>query len=225
VIAPWLRGYAPSPLDGPFDLETLVADVVAMLARVDLPVALVGHDWGAVLTYGACLAAPDRIARAVTFAVPHPLTFLRRLATSTQALRSWYMAMFALPGAHRVVAAGDLAFVDRLWRTWSPALTLDDARRAELHACLAASLPAPLAYYRSIVSPGLARRYAALAAPIRVPLLQLHGADDGCILPPGDRDAHRFAAPHAYECLSGLGHFLHLEQPEAIAARVAAWLA
>jgi pimeloyl-ACP methyl ester carboxylesterase len=185
VIAPWLRGYAPSPLAGPFDLDTLVADVIAIVARAGERIALVGHDWGAVLTYGACIAAPDRIARAVTIAVPHPLTFLRRLATTPQALRSWYMAMFALPGAKRIVAARDLAFVDRLWRTWSPALALDAAQRAELHACLAASLPAPLAYYRAILAPGFARRFAALAAPIRVPLLQLHGADDGCILPPG----------------------------------------
>jgi hypothetical protein len=30
-----------------------------------------------------------------------------------------------------------------------------------------------------------------------VPLLQLHGADDGCILPSQVDDCHRFAAPRA----------------------------
>jgi pimeloyl-ACP methyl ester carboxylesterase len=29
VIAPWLRGYAPSPIAGPYDADTLAADVLA----------------------------------------------------------------------------------------------------------------------------------------------------------------------------------------------------
>ena len=62
-----------------------------------------------------------------------------------------------------------------------------------------------------------------LSQPITVPLLHIHGADDGCILPPNVDDRHRFAAPHAREVVPGLGHFLHIEAPEAIAERIAAW--
>ena len=29
VVAPWLRGYAPSPIVGPYDLDTLAADTLA----------------------------------------------------------------------------------------------------------------------------------------------------------------------------------------------------
>ncbi|WP_307076188.1 alpha/beta fold hydrolase [Streptomyces canus] len=54
-------------------------------------------------------------------------------------------------------------------------------------------------------------------------LLQLHGADDGCILPARVDDRHRFAAPHALEVVPDVGHFLHIEAPEAIAERIAAW--
>jgi pimeloyl-ACP methyl ester carboxylesterase len=52
---------------------------------------------------------------------------------------------------------------------------------------------------------------------------QLHGADDGGILPPQVDDRHRFAAPHALEVVPDVGHFLHIEAPEAIAERIAAW--
>src|SRR4029079_16186299 len=45
------------------------------------------------------------------------------------------------------------------------------------------------------------------------PLLQLHGADDGCILPPQVDDRHRFAAPHARQSVPDVGHFLHIEAP------------
>ena len=54
-------------------------------------------------------------------------------------------------------------------------------------------------------------------------MLQLHGADDDCILPQKADDRHRFAAPHTREVIPDIGHFLHIEAPEAIAERIAAW--
>jgi pimeloyl-ACP methyl ester carboxylesterase len=56
-----------------------------------------------------------------------------------------------------------------------------------------------------------------------VPLLQLHGADDDCILPQQVDDRHRFAAPRERGVVPDVGHFLHIEAPEAIAERIAAW--
>ena len=215
VIAPWLRGYAPSPLTGPYDLGTLAGDVLALIDEVGGPVDLVGHDWGAAITYAVCAAAPARVRRAATLALPHPATFLRRLRDPRQLRQSWYMALFQLPGA------GWLAprIIDRLWRAWSPGFVLDPDGRAALHACLAASMPAPLGYYRAMLPPHRVGRIAT-------PLLQLHGADDGCVLPPeiGDAsDASRFAE-RVLEIVPGAGHFLHLEDPAGIAARIAAWL-
>lgn len=226
VIAPWLRGYAPSPIVGPYDLETLAADVTALIDLLGGEVDLVGHDWGGAITYAVCTSAPARVRRAVTLAIPHPATFLRSLAYSRQWRRSWYMGLFQLPGAGHLVKARELALIDRLWRTWSPGFTLDPARRAELHACLAASLPAPLAYYRAILRPvsTLVDRLRRAEARISTPLLQLHGADDGCIVPPTEADA-RWFAERVLEIVPNVGHFLHVEDPGAIAARVTAWLA
>lgn len=226
VIAPWLRGYAPSPLDGPFDVDTLVADVLALIDRYGPEVDLVGHDWGAAITYAACLAAPARIRRAVTLALPHPLTFLRAIQSPAQMRRSWYMALFQIPGAERLLRTNDLALVDHLWRTWSPGFVLDDHRRGALHTTLAASLPAPLGYYRSILRPltNYRARLKKLGAPIVVPVLQLHGADDGCVLPPTIDDARRFVRRELV-VLPDVGHFLHLEDPSAVVEHVSRWLA
>jgi pimeloyl-ACP methyl ester carboxylesterase len=226
VIAPWLRGYTPSPVDGPFDVETLVADVLALIAKLGVPqVDLVGHDWGAAITYATCMTAPERIRRAATLALPHPLTFLRALKTGAQMRRSWYMALFQIPGSERLVRANNFAMIDHLWRTWSPGFVLDDLRRAALHTCLGASLPWPLAYYRAMIRP-LAHyraRVERLSVPISTPLLQLHGADDGCILVPNIDDARRFEQ-RELEIIPGVGHFLHLETPSAIAERILAWV-
>jgi pimeloyl-ACP methyl ester carboxylesterase len=228
VVAPWLRGYAPSPIVGPYDIETLSADARALIDQVSpsCEVDLVGHDWGAAITYAVCAEAPARVRRAVTLALPHPGTFLRSLASSRQWRRSWYMGLFQLPGAGYLVRARELALIDRLWRDWSPGFTLDPARRAELHACLAACLPAPLEYYRAMVRPltTFVDRMRRASARITTPLLQLHGADDGCVVPPTDAD-RRWFAERVLEIVPNVGHFLHVEAPAVIAARVAAWLA
>jgi len=226
VIAPWLRGYAPSPLAGPYDLPTLAADVIALIDAIGGPVDLVGHDWGAVIGYAVCAAAPARVRRMVTLAIPHPITFLRSFASPGQLRRSWYMGLFQLPGAERMVARDDFALVDRLWRAWSPGFHLEHERRRELHACLAASMPAPLGYYRAILRPwlGFPRRVRAIARRIHTPILQLHGGRDGCVAPPAGDDP-RWFAERVLEVVPDLGHFLHLESAAPIAARVTTWLA
>jgi pimeloyl-ACP methyl ester carboxylesterase len=61
-------------------------------------------------------------------------------------------------------------------------------------------------------------------AHIATPLLQLHGNDDGCIVPPTDEDRRLFHE-RVLEIVPSLGHFLHVEAPATIAARVARWLA
>jgi pimeloyl-ACP methyl ester carboxylesterase len=151
---------------------------------------------------------------------------MRSLAYSRQWKKSWYMALFQLPGAGYLARANDFALIDRLWRDWSPGYTLPDAQRAELHACLAASMPAPLEFYRAILRPftTLVDRVRKGQGKIRTPLLQLHGNDDGCIAPPTDDDA-RWFTERVLEVLPNLGHFLHVEAPELIGARVARWLA
>lgn len=224
VVAPWLRGYAPSPTAGPFDFASLTGDVLALIDRWSpgRAVELIGHDWGAFLTYDACATAPERIKRAVALAIPHPRTFLQQ--TSLARLRqTWHMGLFQLPGSGWLATARDLALIDHLWRQWSPGLSLDPALRAELHKDLRASMPAPLKYYRQMMRPGMLGVLRRVSQPITVPMLQLHGADDGGISPQEIDDRHRFAGPHELQIVPGVGHFLHIEAPEAIAERIAAW--
>lgn len=230
AVAPYLRGYAPSVTAGPYDVDALADDVAAWATALApaAPVRLLGHDWGAIATYAACARHPDRIAAAVTLSVPHPIAFLRALGPA-QLARSGYMAFFQLPGAAALARARDFALIDRLWRRWSPGYRLPPALRAEVHACLAASWPAPTHYYRALVRP-LAPALARLrdsAAPehrLRVPTTYLHGADDGCIDVETGRGAARyFAAAYRREVLAGAGHFLAAERPAEVAARADAW--
>jgi pimeloyl-ACP methyl ester carboxylesterase len=60
-----------------------------------------------------------------------------------------------------------------------------------------------------------------------VPTLYLHGARDGAIGAEllGDVATHLPVPGSAFELIDGVGHFLHLEQPEVLWAKISGWLA
>lgn len=229
VVAPWMRGYAPTTCDGPFDLDRLRDDVLAIMDQVspERPVVLIGHDWGALTTYAVCAAAPHRVRRAVVMSVPTPLAFLRQLATSRQLIRSWYIGFFQL-GIADAAASLDFALIDWLWRQWSPQLRLRADERNGLHACLAASWPAPLGPYRAMFDLATLRhRFAELRRwRIAVPTLQLHGNRDGCIAPAATaRQRALFTREFEQRLIANAGHFLHLEAPDRVTHEIVTWLA
>lgn len=227
AVAPYMRGYAPSPLEGPFDAASLAGDIAAMAGALSPgPITLVGHDWGAVASYWALARSPASFSAAVLLSVPHPLAFLAALARSpAQARRSWYMAFFQPPGlAERAVPRDHFALIDRLWRDWSPGLTPPPGHLDEVKRCLARSMPAPVAYYRALLRPLVASARSARLlhrARIAAPTLHLTGADDGCIGPGAGAGQERyFSGEFSSEVVERAGHFLPLERPGLVAERV-----
>jgi len=77
VVRPWLPGYAPSSLEGPFDIPTLARTILSFVDELSPsePVRIVGHDWGSVITQCALAQRPERFRAAVTLAIPHLLAF------------------------------------------------------------------------------------------------------------------------------------------------------
>lgn len=238
VVAPFMRGYAPStvPADGAANIEAVMDDALrvrAALGPSDRDV-LIGHDWGALAASGIA-ALPDKpFAKVVVMSVPPPAAFnpfgrvrdrgrlLARLPA--QLLRSSYMFYFQLPWLPEHSARW---VVPLLWRRWSPGY---DASTDTAHVRDALGDPAnwraALATYRATIrdtTPPPRYRHlhrSWISDPI-VPVLYLHGADDGCmtadftrwvspILPAGSRAA----------IVEGAGHFLALEQPEAVGSRI-----
>ena len=101
AIAATLRGYEPSsqPLDGDYSLATLARDVLAWMDGLgEAKIHLVGHDWGAAITYTAGAIAPDRFHSLTTIAVPHAPRLPEGIrAVPSQLSKSWYMMFFQLP--------------------------------------------------------------------------------------------------------------------------------
>lgn len=228
AVAPFLRGYAPTavPADGRFQTAVLAHDVIDLIDALGATQAVViGHDWGALAAHGAAILAPERVRRLVTLGVPHRGAGMALATSYAQQKRSWYMFFFQTPLAEAVVAAGDFAFVDRLWRDWSPGYT---ASAEELEAAKRAlrapgGLAAALGYYRAAFDPG--RQDPALAgdqmrvlgAEVPVPTLYLHGADDGCMgLESLQGIESAYTGGLEKRIVDAAGHFLHLERREIV---------
>jgi pimeloyl-ACP methyl ester carboxylesterase len=217
-----LRGYAPSPLDGPLGLDDLVEDLLAVVDALspEAPVALVGHDYGAQLAYPALARAPHRFSTAILLAGAHPAVLRRNARRFPRQLwMSRYIVFFQLGGfADRRVARNDFGYVDVLWRRWAPGFTVPAEHLAHVKRTLAASMPAPVAMYR-------AGGFAVAEREIPVPALYICGADDGCALPGlADGQERLFTGPYSAEVWAGTGHFPHLERPDRTADAVIGWL-
>lgn len=103
VIAPDLPGYAGTskPKDlARYKLGSLAADVLKLLDAFKVERChIVGHDWGASLTWNVVDAAPQRFMTATVICVPHMKVFLDHVRHNKhgQLLRSWYMILFQIP--------------------------------------------------------------------------------------------------------------------------------
>lgn len=237
AVAPFMRGYAPtSPApDGRYQSVLLAQDAVALITALGAERAcLVGHDWGAQAVYGAAALAPERVSRLVTLAAAHPGAVRGDLATRYERLKGiWHAYFFQMPFAEQAVAANDFAFLEDWWRDAAPEYVPPAALMASVKQTFRQPgvVSAALNYYRHTFHPAL--RDPALqglhdritTTPTPVPTLALHGTRDR----PGRLEAFAsmddlFAAGVEKVILPGTGHFLHLERPEEVNQRIAAFL-
>jgi pimeloyl-ACP methyl ester carboxylesterase len=228
VVVPAMRGYAPSSLasSGDYHGSALAQDANQLHDYLDGDerAVLLGHDWGAGATYVATAKEPTRWRRAITMAVPPPKMQALAFTRYEQVHASWYIFFFQNVLAEQVVALNDLAFLRELWHAWSPNYDSSD-EMAPLHDALSSpeNLHAALAYYRAIFAPRALG--TSPTPPPSVATLYLHGADDGCILASGLKDVLEFLAPRSkFTLVENAGHFVHLEQPDAVHGAIAAFL-
>jgi pimeloyl-ACP methyl ester carboxylesterase len=238
VVAPFMRGYAPSavPSDGCYQTAMLARDANALHESLggDSEAIIIGHDWGAPSCYGAAIDAPTRWHRVVGMAVPPTaalgMAFVQNLE---QIKKSWYMFFFQHGLADLVVGANNHAFIEMLWRDWSPSydakVDLEFVRKSLADP---KNLQAALGYYRATLGDGyrdpqLSDLQNQMAAGVPTqPLLYLHGANDGCIGADVVESAKKIAPANVkFEVVEAAGHFLQLEQPKVVNKLICDFLA
>jgi len=99
VVAPDLRGYNETEAKGPYDIDTLRDDVVALFDHLHADKAIVvAHDWGGMLAWHLASTRQGRCAKLAVMNGPHPALFSRALFGKwNQIKRSWYIFFFQIP--------------------------------------------------------------------------------------------------------------------------------
>ncbi|MBX2800781.1 MAG: alpha/beta hydrolase [Myxococcales bacterium] len=207
VVAPYLRGYAPTSLpSADTTTEDLGHDVLALMEALgERSAVLVGHDWGASAAYTAAAMAPERFSALVAVAIPHPLS----LRPSVGLLwRGRHFLTLRLRGAERRLAAEDFAGVEALVRRWAPSWSFGEGELADVKKCFSqpGSLKAALGYYRAFRgTPELFRN------KLPMPALLVAGREDLLPLSAFERSQRGFTGPFEIQILE-CGHFPHREQ-------------
>jgi pimeloyl-ACP methyl ester carboxylesterase len=230
VVAVDLRGYGASdkPPRG-YDGYTLSGDVAALIRSLgERDAAVVGHDWGGHLAWTTAAFHPRMVRRLAVVAMPHPLRLRSALLTDPAQLKaSRYIGTFQAPRFEHRVTRDDAAYVGETLRRWSgPAWTRTEDFADYERACRTAmQIPqasfCAMEYYRwavrSLTRPSGWKFNRLLAAPIGLPVLQLHGSLDSCLLPSTAAGSGRYVSgPYDWRLLPGIGHFPQSEAPEVV---------
>lgn len=225
AVAPNLPGYPPSG-PSPRDDYSIAEGARTMLALAGALGAdrfyLCGVDWGYFIAFAAAHLDPDSVAR-LAAGHAHPSNVGFTDLRVTWAAR--HAVMNQLPWlAKRVTARNDFAYVDKLYRRWSPTWAFTPDVTADAKATLAqpGALDDALKYYRALLKaelfPGGRLTRRLLKQPTRVPTLIFHGADDPMTV---DKWFAETPALFPEGCrlvtLDGIGHFPHREDPDGFA--------
>lgn len=215
VVAPFMRGYAPTQAPArDTTSRDLGLDVIGLANALGEDVVhLVGSDWGAEAVYAAVGLEPTRFKTLTAVGIPH------RAALKPSPSLAWALRHFVtlqLPGAEARFAANDLAALETLARRWSPtwAATAQDLEAMKASFRQPGTVHAALGYYRA----ASARVPDFMKKKVPVPTLCVAGRDDPS-LRPAQYEATRGHFTGSFEVLviDG-GHFCHREAPDVFAA-------
>jgi pimeloyl-ACP methyl ester carboxylesterase len=225
VVAPDQRGYNRS--DKPravraYRLDALAEDVLRLAEAVapGQPVALVGHDWGAIVAWWIALHHPERLSRLVVLSAPHPAVLPALLCSDPlralgQLRRSWYIAAFQLPALPEwVLGRHDYAGLAWILRATSQADVFSPEDLGRYRAAWAApgALAGMVHWYRALLRHPVRPRHTR----VRVPALIVWGERDSAL----DR---ALAEPSRALCDEGhlvvvaqAGHWPQIEAPAQV---------
>jgi len=233
VVALDLRGYDLS--DRPDGVENyrspvLLDDIRAVINEESngRKAILIGHDWGAALSWLFTGQNPDLIERLVVLSVPHPGAITRELLPwnhpIAQSRASAYATRFFARGKGDNLTAEDLAY-------W---VVDPEVRSRYLKAFAMSSISSMMNYYkanytlsqfaRNFLDPTMKTIYGAV---IKCPVLHVHGIEEShALLSTLDLEKSWMENPGnlTVKIVPGVGHFIQHEVPDYLNQTIASWL-
>jgi pimeloyl-ACP methyl ester carboxylesterase len=236
ALVPYLRGYGPTSFRDPnaprmAEQAAIGQDLIDFADALKLKqFAVVGYDWGGRAAAIAAALNRDRVRAAVLIGGYTIQNILNPGPPGSPAAehRAWYQWYFNTERGRTGLQANRRALCRYLWETWSPTWRFTDAT----YDRTAASFDNPdfvdvvIHSYRhrhgnATGEPRFKEIEAQLAKrpPIAAPTITLYGADEGIGGSPAEATpAERAALPAlvAHRLITGVGHFMPREKPEAV---------
>lgn len=223
VIIPDQRGYnlseKPAGISS-YSIDLLAKDVVGVLDAVtDSKAFVVGHDWGAIVTWYLAAEYSERVSRAAMLSVPHPRVFIKNITNPTQLRKSWYVLFFQLPWLPELILrARDWALLVRTLRDTSPRGVFSDAdleqykeswtRKGAMTAMLNWYRAALLHLWKFAIDPEVSR--------VKVPALLIWGKNDQFAVEAMAKESLQYCDDGQLEMFETATHWIQHEEPAQV---------
>ncbi|HVS29816.1 MAG TPA: alpha/beta hydrolase [Thermoanaerobaculia bacterium] len=218
AIAPDLRGYNESsrpPRVEDYRLTVVAQDIAALIEHVGAPVALAGHDWGALTAWYVAMTRPELLRKLVILNVPHPVPFSRELHRSTsQKLRMAYQLFFRPPWIPELLMPALLPLMMRRAGRFSAEdiATYRAAWRKE------GALRGMANYYRAMAVKQNRRELRELVRRIDIPTLLIFAKHEPVFTRETTEDFDEWVPNLRIARVARAGHYVQTDQPEIVNA-------
>jgi pimeloyl-ACP methyl ester carboxylesterase len=232
--APNLRGYGGTstpPRVADYAIEKLLGDVDGLIDAAGVgPVVLLGHDWGAVISWYYAMHGGRPLDKLVIMNVPHPVPMTRELKVNPlQRKKSWYAAFFQLPTLPEwfLTRRGGEA----VKRMFAEGTVRKGAVAPEEVAVFVSNVLRPggaramIHYYRALARGGARRMAARGMHLITVPTLMLWGEQDVALAKSTTYGTEDQVATLTLRYLPNASHWVQQDDPETVNTMMAAFLA
>lgn len=213
VIAYDQRGFGMS--DAPvgkenYSLQYIIGDVAELIKTLGIieKVKLIGHDWGAVVGWGAVMNFPDLFSSFVAVSLGHPNAYAA--PDFEQSTKGWYILLFQIEGKAERILTNDNWFGLREWsdhhgeaEQWIADFEREEGR-----------LTAAINYYRA----NAAAIVAGSGFPnVQVPVLGIVGDRDFCVTINQMANSKNYVDNEfTFELYENCNHFIPLDEPEKL---------
>lgn len=240
LVMPDQRGFGGS--DRPQEVEAyktdvLIDDIFALADALSIDrFALVGHDWGGAIAWGATLRGNPRLTRLAIINAPHPVVFQKSLIEDAdQRTASQYISAFRAPGFEKVVEAkGFDWFFETTFARHVDIARIPDAERRQYIADWSqpGAFNAMLNWYRGskavVPPPGVTvplPDWLLRAFPtVQVPTLVIWGMKDAALLPLQLEGLDTLVENLTIVRLPDAGHFAPWEAASDVAPHLSTFL-
>lgn len=216
AIAPDLRGRGRTevlPRVEDYALPAMVPDMVALLDALRIDRAhVVGHDFGAALSWLLASLQPQRVDHLVVISVGHPAN--RERPTLEQLKRSWYQLLFQFEGVAEALVQQDDWYLLREMLQGN-----GDVEEYIADLSRPGALTAALNWYRASLPVAHLLAPAPKLPPVQAPTLGIWSSGDQYLLEDRMvRSGEYVTGSWRYERIEAASHWVPLDQPDRLNA-------